>query len=61
MDFSLLDLVANIKTFLKKSILGPKGLISNKVAISEFGLSMLMLISLIHMFIEVMRYLHDNK
>ena len=33
-----------------------------KVAISEFGLSMLMLILLNHyMFIEVMRYLDDNK
>ena len=32
------------------------------MAISEFGLSMLMLILLNHyMFIEVMRYLHDNK
>ena len=33
-----------------------------KVAISEFGLSMLMLILLKdYMFIEFMRYLHDNK
>ena len=33
-----------------------------KVAISEFGLLMLMVILLNHyMFIEVMRYLHDNK
>ena len=33
-----------------------------KVAISQFGLSMLMLILLNHkMFNEVMRYLHDNK
>ena len=31
-----------------------------KVKISEFGLSMLMLI-LLNMFNEVMRYLHDNK
>ena len=33
-----------------------------KVAISEFGLSILVLILLNHyMFIEVMRYLQDNK
>ena len=33
-----------------------------KVAISEFGLSVLMLISFNNfMFIKVMRYLHDNK
>ena len=35
---------------------------SGKVAISEFGLLILMLILLNHYkFIEVMRYLHDNK
>ena len=34
----------------------------HKVAIAEFGLSKLMLIFLNHyMFIEVMRYLHDNR
>ena len=33
-----------------------------KMAISEFGLSMLMLILLNHfMFIEIIRYLHDSK
>ena len=49
-------------TILMKVIGVPQIHLALKVVISEFGLSILMLILLNHyMFIEVMSYVHDNK
>ena len=52
----------DLLTILMNVIGVPQMQLALKVVISEFGLSILMLILLNHyMFIEVMRYVHDNK